>query len=92
MIERISHHKGCVGLMVFSLDGIAVKSTLSDAQTTIWGALIGEVVSKARSVGKVIEDGNNFTLLRIRSTKHEVMIASEKDYILVAIHQQVVEN
>lgn len=88
MIERISHHKGCTGVMVFSMDGIAIKSTLDDSQTTVWGALIGEVVNKARGVAKAIKDGSHVTLLRIRSTNREYMIAQEKDYIVVAVHQQ----
>lgn len=78
--------------MVFTMDGVAIKSNLDETQTTLWAALVGEVVKNAREVGKSIEEGNNFTMLRIRSTKHEVMIAPEKDYMLVSIHQQVNEN
>lgn len=78
--------------MVFSNKGIPIKSTLDETQTTLWAALVGEVVSKARIVGKSVEEGSNLTMLRIRSTRHEVMIAPEKDYILVALHKQLKEN
>lgn len=92
MIDRITHHQGVVGVMVFSNKGIAIKSTFDELQTTLWAALVGKVVAKARTVGKSVEEGSNLTMLRIRSTQYEVMISPEKDWILVAIHKQVNEN
>lgn len=92
MIDRISNHQGVVGVMVFSNKGIAIKSTLDTAQTTLWAALVGDVAGKARIVGKTIEDGSNLVMVRIRSTNYEVMVAPEKDYILVSIHKQLNEN
>lgn len=92
IIQRISQHRGVIGLMVFSTDGVVIKSNLEEAATTIWAALVVEAVKKSNEVGKAVGGGGSMKLLRIRSTKYEVMIAPDKDFILVAIHEQFDEN
>lgn len=96
MISRIEKQRGVMGLMVFDKSGVAIKSNLDEGQTNIWACRVAELKRQAKSVGKSISlsdtSRNKMTLLRIRSTKYEVMIAPENDHILVSIHQQVNEN
>lgn len=96
MISRIEKQRGVMGLMVFDKSGVAIKSNLDEGQTNIWACMVAELKRQAKSVGKSISlsdtSRNKMTLLRIRSTKYEVMIAPENDHILVSIHQQVNEN
>lgn len=94
MIDRIGKHRGVIGVMIFNNDGIAIKSSLDESQTNIWAALVADLTSKAKSVGKSISEGksNNMTMVRIRSTKYDVMITPEDDHILVSIHQQVIKD
>lgn len=92
MINRIGEHRGVIGVMVFKNNGVAIKSNLDESQTNLWAVLVAEVARKAKSVGKSMSNGNSMTMVRIRSTKYEVMITPEDDYILVSIHQQVDEN
>lgn len=77
--------------MVFTLNAIPIKSTLDETDTNVWAALVGKVVTKARAVGNSIQDDNDLTIIRIRTTKTEVMIAPGKDYVMVAIHKQIRE-
>lgn len=92
IFNRISCHNGVVGAMILTSDGIVIKSNLDEMQATLWSTMVIDVMSKARIVVKSIEEGNNLTMLRIRSTEYEVMIATEKDHVFVAIHKQVGEN
>lgn len=92
MIDRITRHQGVTGVMVFSKNGIVIKSTLEETLTKLWAALVGEVVRKARSVGKTIEEGSNLTMVRIHTAQHEIMISPEKDFVMVAFYKQTNEN
>lgn len=92
MINRIARHKGVIGVMVFNNDGIAIKSNLEEGQTNLWASLVAEVISKGKNVGKSISEGHRMTMVRIRSSKYEVKIATGDDHFLVSIHEQVNEN
>lgn len=92
MIKRIEKHRGVIGVMLFNNDGVAIKSNLNEGQTNLWAVLVADVIKKARVVGRTVSDGSSMAMVRIRSTKHEVMITPEEDYFLVSIHQQENEN
>merc|ERR1712118_335714 len=49
------------------------------------GALISQLAAKARSVVRDLDPQNDLTFLRIRSRKHEIMVAPDRDYILIVI-------
>lgn len=40
---------------------------------------------KAKSVVRDLDPSNDLTFLRVRSKKHEIMVAPEKDFILIVI-------
>lgn len=75
--------------MLFNYDGIAIKTNLDSETTTLWACLVLQVVSAARSAIRNIGDGNNLNLLRIRSKSYEIIIAPEKDYVMVALYRQL---
>lgn len=92
MVNRIARHKGVIGVMVFNNDGVAIKSNLDETQTILWAGLVGQVIKSAGAVGSSFEEGVNFTMLRVRTERHEVLISPEEDHVMVSIHQQVNEN
>ena len=65
--------------------GIPIKTTLEPAETVQHAALITHFTSKAKSVIKQLDKSNELTFLRVRSKNHEIMIAPDKDYILVVL-------
>eukprot|EP00106_Octopus_bimaculoides_P015698 XP_014783140.1 PREDICTED: dynein light chain roadblock-type 2-like [Octopus bimaculoides] len=57
-----------------------------DNSTTVqYAGLILELTSKARSTVRDIDPSNDLTFLRIRSKKHEIMVAPDKDYLLIVV-------
>jgi len=44
-----------------------------------------KLASKARSVIRTLDPQNDITFLRVRSKKHEIMVAPDKDYLLFVI-------
>jgi dynein light chain roadblock-type len=47
--------------------------------------LLLQLASKARSVIRTLDPQNDITFLRVRSKKHEIMVAPDKDYLLFVI-------
>lgn len=74
----------------FSIDltivsGIPIKTTLDNSTTVQYAGLISSLTDKARSVVRDLDPSNDLTFLRIRSKKHEIMIAPDKEFILIVI-------
>lgn len=67
------------------ISGVAVKSTLDNTSTVQYAGLMGQLADKARSVVRDLDPSNDLTFLRIRSKKHEIMIAPDKDFIMIVI-------
>lgn len=65
--------------------GIPVKSTLDNTTTVQYAGLISQLADKARSVVRDLDPSNDLTFLRIRSKKHEIMVAPDKDFVLLVI-------
>jgi dynein light chain roadblock-type len=87
--KRIQSHKGVIGVLVLNSDGIAIRTTFDNELTVQYAALVSQFTVKARGVVKSLEADNELKFLRIRSRKHEIMIAPEFDrnqeYYLVVV-------
>lgn len=92
MINRIARHKGVIAVMVFNNDGVAIKSNLEETETNLWAVLVAEVIGKGKATAKTISEQHRMSMVRIRSSKHEVKISPEDDHVMVTIHKQVNEN
>jgi len=84
-MKRIQSHKGVVGTIVVNSEGIPIKTTLDNTTTVQYAGLISSLSDKARSVVRDLDPSNDLTFLRIRSKKHEIMVAPDKEFILIVI-------
>ncbi|KAL5263132.1 dynein light chain roadblock-type 2-like [Bolinopsis microptera] len=91
-IKRIQSHKGVIGIIVVSQDGIPIRTTLDNSTTVQYAGLIHELAIKAKSGVREIDAQNDLTFLRIRSKKHEIMVAPDKDYLLIVIQDPSVSS
>lgn len=80
--QQISHELACV-------PGIPIKTTLDNTTTVQYAGLISQLSDKARSVVRDLDPTNDLTFLRIRSKKHEIMVAPDKEFILIVIQNPV---
>lgn len=87
--KRLQSHKGVIGIIVINADGIAIRSTLDNELTVQYAALVSHFTVKARSAVRKLDGENELKFLRIRSKKHEIMIAPEfeksHEYYLVVV-------
>lgn len=65
--------------------GIPIKTTLDNTTTVQYAGLISSLADKARSVVRDLDPSNDLTFLRIRSKKHEIMVAPDKEFILIVV-------
>ncbi|GIL66164.1 hypothetical protein Vafri_19767 [Volvox africanus] len=87
--KRLQSHKGVLGIIVINADGIAIRTTFDNDLTVQYAALVSHFTVKARSAVKKLDGDNDLKFLRIRSKKHEIMIAPEfeksHEYYLVVV-------
>jgi dynein light chain roadblock-type len=84
-LKRLQSHKGVKGVLIMTNEGIPIKSTLSSEDTENYSALISQLASKASGVVRTLDETDELAFMRIRSKKHEIMIAPDKDYILLVV-------
>merc|ERR1711892_945213 len=84
-LKRLGQHAGVLGTIVVNSDGIAVKTTMDAAQTVQYTALISGLTKQARAMVRNIDPGNELNFVRIRSKKNEILIAPDRDYILIVV-------
>ena len=84
-IKRISSHKGVEGIVIFNYEGIALKSTMSRELTVKYAGLFVQLIVKARSVVRTVDAENDLLFLRVRTKKHEVLVAPDRDYVLLVV-------
>eukprot|EP00736_Rhodelphis_marinus_P007858 Rmarinus@m.21626 len=98
-LKRIQTHKGVLGVVIVNSDGIVIRSTLDSAgsssngnsQSNQYAALITQLAAKARSAVRDLDPQNDLTFLRIRSKKHEIMVAPDNEYMLIVIQNPSTE-
>uniref|UniRef100_A0A6V2BJY4 Dynein light chain roadblock n=1 Tax=Ditylum brightwellii TaxID=49249 RepID=A0A6V2BJY4_9STRA len=84
-MSRIRSHKGVEGVIIMNKEGSTIQSTLSEEQTLIHSALLSQLATKASSLVETIDMNDELTFLRIRSRNREIMIAPDKEFLLVVI-------
>ncbi|KAG8506248.1 Dynein light chain roadblock-type 2 [Galemys pyrenaicus] len=74
-LKRIQSHKGVIGTMVVNAEGIPIRTTLDNSTTVQYAGLLHQLTMKTKSTVRDIDPQNDLTFLRIRSKKHEIMVA-----------------
>lgn len=71
--------------LLFVFVGIPIKTTMDNTTTVQYAGLISSLADKARSVVRDLDPSNDLTFLRIRSKKHEILVAPDKEFILIVV-------
>ncbi|KAK2963150.1 putative Dynein light chain roadblock-type 2 [Blattamonas nauphoetae] len=104
LIKKIANQRGVTGCMVFNNQGIIIRTTLEQSLTIHYAALITQLCNHTKNTVKKLDDGDDLTFIRLRTTKNEILVApgfsrifsshlsslSDRDYILVVIQVPVV--
>lgn len=90
-LKRVQSHKGVEGVIIMTADGINIKSTLPDEETENYCALVSQLAIKASGVVRILDESDELAFLRVRSKKHEIMIAPDKDFVLIVIQNPMLK-
>lgn len=88
-VRKLSMHKGVAGIIIVNGEGIPVKTTLDNHVSVQYAGLMSALVEKAKAVVRDLDPTNDLTFLRIRSKNSEVMVAPDKDFILIVVQHPV---
>lgn len=88
-LKRYCYHINDPFSKMYIITGIPIKSTLDNTTTVQYAGLISQLSDKARSVVRDLDPTNDLTFLRIRSKKHEIMVAPDKEFILIVVQNPV---
>ncbi|XP_023323664.1 dynein light chain roadblock-type 2 [Eurytemora carolleeae] len=91
-LKRIGQHEGVQGLMVVNMDGVPVKSTLDNDLTVQYTALLTSLTLQAKNMIKNMDPNNELTFIRLRSEKNEILVAPDRDYVLIVVQNGVDEQ
>lgn len=86
-LERIKAHKGVEAVLIVNKEGVPIRPSkgMDDDMTQRYAANLSQLAAKARSTVRDLDPQNDLTFLRIRSKKHEIMVAPDKDYLLIVV-------
>jgi dynein light chain roadblock-type len=86
LVNKVSGSPGVIGVVIVNGDGIPVRSTLNDRAADLqYAALVSDLVLKAKAAVRVLDAEDVVQTIRLHSVHHEIIIAPEKDVVMVVI-------
>ena len=92
ILERIKAAKGVEGYVICDQSGTCVRQgsptgSMPSDLATRYGNAMQTLAQKARHVIRDLEPSHELDYLRIRCTKHELMVAYDKDFLVIVIQK-----
>ncbi len=84
ILKNLQRFEGVRGVIITTTEGLPISTTLDREKTEKTAALVTSLVGKARSTVKELEEGE-LKFLTINTSKGEVHVAQEEDYILIVL-------
>ncbi|XP_032999108.1 dynein light chain roadblock-type 2-like [Lacerta agilis] len=84
-LKRIQSHKGVIGTIVINEEHIPIRTTLDNSTPVQYTGLLHQLMIKAKSTVRNIDPQTDLTFLGIRSKNHGMMVAPDKEYLLIVI-------
>lgn len=85
VFNRINTHKGVEGIIISDVNGVPIKSTFTDEQTTYFYTTNASFfIRRCSNLIKTLLD-ESLTFIRIRTKINEIMIAPDKEFVLIVV-------
>ncbi|KAJ1986500.1 hypothetical protein GGI26_002286 [Coemansia sp. RSA 1358] len=84
-ISRLGSKKGVESVTVLTKDGRIVRTTATAEQSEVQGKLLSKLARDAEDIVQELESQDELSFLRIRTKKHEIMVALDHNYLLVVV-------
>lgn len=84
-LKRIEEHPNVVGVIIMDRDGQPVHSTLDAMETAYYIKQCSSLTAIARGTIRETDPTDDLQFFRIRTKKFEIMLAPERDYLLIVL-------
>ena len=91
-LKRLQSHRGVEGVIIMDANGLAIRSTFSEELSQQYCEMFSELCIAARNSVRTLDPENDLTFMRVRSHKHEIMVAPAKDYVLLVVQNPNVDE
>lgn len=75
--KKVVSIQGSQGMMIMNGEGIAIRTTMENDVTVHYAALASSFIKKTRSAIKHLDGEDELQFVRIRSQKHEILMAPD---------------
>ncbi|EQC37210.1 dynein light chain roadblock-type [Saprolegnia diclina VS20] len=88
-LERIKNHKGVEGYVIADKNGAVLRRHphMDTASAERYSSFMKELTTKARGVVRDLNPKNDLQYLRIRLKKFEILVAHEKEFLVIVIQK-----
>eukprot|EP01013_Petalomonas_cantuscygni_P022213 TRINITY_DN4249_c0_g1_i2.p2 TRINITY_DN4249_c0_g1~~TRINITY_DN4249_c0_g1_i2.p2 ORF type:complete len:101 (+),score=7.66 TRINITY_DN4249_c0_g1_i2:94-396(+) len=89
-VKRITMRKGVKGIIILDSQGVPIRDTFDEASRVLtiqYAHLISLFVEKSRATIRELDPTNDLQLIRLRSVKHEIIVAPDRDFTLIAVQE-----
>lgn len=92
VFNRINTHKGVEGIIISDVNGVPIKSTFAEEQTTYFYTTNASFfIRRCSNLIKTLLD-ESLTFIRIRTKINEIMIAPDKEFVLIVVQSSNTNN
>eukprot|EP00471_Norrisiella_sphaerica_P002501 CAMPEP_0184483198 /NCGR_PEP_ID=MMETSP0113_2-20130426/4839_1 /TAXON_ID=91329 /ORGANISM="Norrisiella sphaerica, Strain BC52" /LENGTH=101 /DNA_ID=CAMNT_0026863455 /DNA_START=145 /DNA_END=450 /DNA_ORIENTATION=+ len=92
-MRRIIKHAGVQDVIITDKEAKLIyhdsakekKNSMSTKDAQKYASNLAQLTTQARSVVRDLDPQNDLSFFRIRSKKHEIMVAPDKDFMLMVI-------
>lgn len=87
-LKRLMSHKGVQAAVIINSEGIVIRTmpaTMEHKDAVNFPGVMMPVIQKARQMIKALDAQNDFSALRLRSQKNEILVYPEREYTLFVV-------
>jgi dynein light chain roadblock-type len=89
LLSEISRKDGVLGTIVMTDEGVAIQSDFSEAETNVYSSLVAHFVQRTKKALEEIGDAGEPEVIRVRSKKHEMVIAPFGKFVLLVVQDPI---
>ncbi|KAJ2768897.1 hypothetical protein IWQ57_003337, partial [Coemansia nantahalensis] len=82
-IRRLGAKKGVEAVTVLTKDGCVIRTTATDEIAQVQARLLSRLAHSAAEIVEELDGQDALSFLRIRTKRHEIMVALDHSYLLV---------
>ncbi|CAG8781644.1 10757_t:CDS:2, partial [Acaulospora morrowiae] len=75
ILKRLQANKHVQSVIIFNEEGQIIKSTMDTSLSEKYSDLVTKLIEQTTTVIQDIDDTNSLSFMRIRTKKHEIMVA-----------------